>query len=331
MRKLTIIAASVFAMALVLMTAATAMAQTVAPHGNYSSGTDYCVVCHDVHDAGSDYVLTREPTVTETCGVCHTLFGTQADGTWTTTPPDLQASNATASQYAAYENTKVGGRKSGHRLGITSWAGTNGLGYGEPSSNDTNYQNAEGSQNRNDIPGGSQNLRVIKSADYGYTSTNLYAGTDASSKKATNGLYCASCHTPHGSITGTGSFGNQLMSTDQAKNGAASGSGKSPLTEKLLSSRPNHGEKAVSGGYDSFCIGCHDQRDNVGADGGVSPEHNHPPFCTTCHGNGEYANYPDFPHTSEKSRLLEKDSDALCTGCHGPTKDANGKPIQKLP
>lgn len=305
MRKLILIATSAFLLTL-LISASTAWAG-VAPHGNYGDTTDYCVTCHDVHDAKGTYVLTREATVTQTCNVCHGLFGQGSkNGTWTgNQPPNLAPmNNASGSQYAAYENTTA--RQSGHRLGVSL--------NNEPSSNDSGYVNAEGISDRNDIPGGSANLRVVKSSDYGYDATNLYSGDNAGNYAGTNGLYCASCHTPHGAPTadGSGNAGQQLISSELAKNGGTDGKAN-PLTAKILSSRPNHNSTMTAAtSYNGFCLGCHNERDQVS----VSGHNNHPPFCTTCHGNGSGQYVADFPHTSGNSRLLEKSSDQLCLDCH---------------
>jgi predicted CXXCH cytochrome family protein len=165
----------------------------LSPHGSYGTGnaggsakTDYCLTCHDVHNAAGDYVLMRESTVTNVCGTCHMLYGndTGSSPTWTEPPcdrapgstssgctADLNTSSpeATVSPSAAYKNTNSA---SGHRLGL---------------GNDT-------------IPASSNSLKVIRSEDY--EEGEIYDHNAASSLSATSGLYCASCHTPHGSITG---------------------------------------------------------------------------------------------------------------------------------
>jgi predicted CXXCH cytochrome family protein len=290
----------------------------VAPHGGYGAGTDYCLSCHDVHDAAGDYALMREATVTETCATCHNLFGLAPDGTWTVAPPDMGGSgttNATASVYSAYSYTGSA-KKSGHDLGVSL--------NGEPSRND------------DAIPGGSLSLRVMKSADY--EEGDRYNNESVLDFDATAGLYCASCHTPHGIETGKdlvardpatgnctagtdgkddapktkaeGNFGRQLVAEQ-----CGSTHPKDVPAAKLLSSMPNHAAAPVDsadpvGAYNAFCISCHDQRD----DGNVGDAiHNHPPLCVSCHTYS--AN--DFPHTQNKIALINTDNDSRCTGCHG--------------
>lgn len=294
----------------------------VSPHGGYGAGTDYCLSCHDVHDAAGDYALMREATVTETCATCHNLFGMTADGTWTVAPPDLGGSStveptAAGSQYSAYTFTGTA-KKSGHDLGVSL--------------------NGQPSLNSDIIPGGSLSLRVMRSEDY--EEGDRYDHESVLAFDATQGLYCASCHTPHGMITGNdtvarssvdgscvagtdgiddapktktqGNFGRQLVSEQ-----CGSTHPKDVPAAKLLSSMPNHAAEPVDvnyeeGAYNAFCISCHDQQDD-GSDPVNDEIHNHPPLCVSCHSYSQ----ADFPHTRDKDALLRSDNDSACTGCHG--------------
>ena len=91
--KHAIVAAVVMAVVLMLVITATALAYNItpadggaalnydiAPHDGFSptGGTDFCIQCHDIHEATGDYVLTRKATVTAVCATCHGLFGAQA-------------------------------------------------------------------------------------------------------------------------------------------------------------------------------------------------------------------------------------------------------------
>jgi hypothetical protein len=140
-----------------------------------------------------------------------------------------------------------------------------------------------------------------------YPSTNTpYGG-----RWATGGLYCASCHSPHGTT-----FGNATI-------------------YKLLSRRPNHTTDTVdttmspsapdgnsylwsdfvaAGG--KWCIRCHKRRWENSTPDGVDP-HTHPAsVCLQCHGNNSSPSYPtDFPHTGA-TNLLSDYPDALCIRCH---------------
>jgi len=300
MRKVMIVVLIALPVALLAFTGV-AMAG-VAPHGGYGAGTDYCLQCHDVHDAAGDYALTREATVTETCATCHGLFGNTPDGTWTSPPVDLvDGANATVSVYSAYKN--VGAMEaSGHGLGVTL--------------------NGEPANNSDVIPHGTVGLRVMKSADY-HEGTK-YNNEAASTFRGTAGLYCASCHTPHGSLTGQdlngngipdtqgtvaqGNYGRELVVDD-----SASSHPKNVNPNRLLSSMPNHVETQVTS-YNGFCMACHDE---AGVQGMANdPMHNHPALCVSCHKKGAKG-AADFPHTSGNQKLLGSDSDKNCTGCHG--------------
>src|SRR3990170_8809228 len=72
-KKLLLIVALAFGITLLAAGAALA-AGTAIPHGGYSTSTDACLQCHDVHEASGDYVLLRYKTVTDTCGSCHYLY-----------------------------------------------------------------------------------------------------------------------------------------------------------------------------------------------------------------------------------------------------------------
>ena len=101
----------------------------------------------------------------------------------------------------------------------------------------------------------------------------------------------------------------------------------------MLSNRPNHAEETVDpmdavGGYNAFCISCHDLQDD--GDDPINDEiHNHPPLCVSCH---SYSSN-DFPHTRDKMALLNADNDSRCTGCHGHaiTDPVTGESLAPLP
>ncbi len=281
MRRIAILAALVLSVAFILAFSATAFATS--PHTGYAGTTDFCIACHDVHEASGDYVLTREATVTAVCSTCHGVFGATAPTTvsWSSAPTNFSGSDPTTSVLLAYEvdmSTMTAGQMNavpGHSLGVMA----GGL--------VVNSSDA--------IPGGSATLKVLTSGQYGEFNDALYNGEAASSKTGTAGLYCASCHTPHSE------FGQQIAST------------------QLLSAFPNHeGQSdAALPGYNpatdtlSFCIRCHDKRDNGGA------EENHPAsYCLTCHANDSGGANADFPHTGANARLLYQEPDALCVLCH---------------
>lgn len=336
MRKITILAASAMVIALLLVVAPAAFAG-ISPHGGYSTGTsgtatDFCLTCHDVHQAAGDYVLMRDPTVTETCATCHALYGGTADNTWTGGASAIWdgATQATVSQYAAYENVSA---VSGHRLGV-ALNGVPGLVSATiPGSNSGSF------------------LKVIESTKYYPTSHDgadghgIYSRESVTDFAATNGLYCASCHTPHGSIVGVDAMaqaadGSCTAGTDGKDDGPGPGSwGNNQLVtsdcgashpkrvaaNRLLTNKPNHIDTSVTT-YNGFCIACHDKQDDVDWDAtsGTEGIHNHPPHCVSCHSTSGGSLTPtaskDYPHTSMNQKLMSYDHDGSCTGCHSKTK-----------
>lgn len=205
----------------------TAVYAQVSPYQGHNAGTDFCIQCHDTHEAAGDYVLTREATVTAICATCHGLFGrpNPTSVIWGSPPPNFSGVEPTASILAAYKVDFTGMSAAqmeavpGHSLGIMR----------------------DGTEVRfsNSIPGGSLPLKVMTSGQYGGLSEALYSGEPVTTFNATRGLYCASCHTAHDTI------------------------GQMYTSEDLLSSKPNHINSPVTS-YEEFCLACHDKRDNVG-------------------------------------------------------------------
>lgn len=143
-------------------------ASTVSPHGGYSSTSNFCLQCHDVHDAAGEYGLMYKASVTSTCKTCHGVGGAAPTGRYV---PGWGGTVGTASVRTAYDTTT--GLQSQHYIGSTS------------------------------VPGEST---VITEAGWtsGWRSTGI-PSTDSTTpagpgtaSDTTGGLYCASCHTPHG-------------------------------------------------------------------------------------------------------------------------------------
>lgn len=333
-RKFTITVLTVLAALAFASIAFAADGQTV-PHGGWYAEDELgqpidtlnnaCLSCHDIHEAGADYVLLREETVTQTCGTCHTLFqGNLTDsqgedlepyiGDYFGVEPDI----GTAATLTAYnvdsEEDLRDDLYGGHRLG---------LGPGD----DFLFAD-ETEANANYIPGSTSTLLALSSEG----NEDFVAATTF---QATGGLYCASCHTPHGD------YGNILR--DSYPDGNIS-------TEKILSSNPNHAvdedgnpieveisDWNVDAEAANWCTSCHDKRRSESPDNEETTHINHPDeFCLTCHSNYSGSteddnpvvfdglptddevddNDDDFPHTSPVQNLLSAVPDELCIGCH---------------
>lgn len=272
MRKTLACAALCAALALACAAPAFGTDGGTIPHGGYSMTTDSCLQCHDVHEATGDYVLMRQATITAVCGTCHTLYQAAPTGAY---DPGYSGTEAgTAAGLAAYKVPAASAlAHEGHRLGLGSGSYT----FADGVTGDGSY-----------IPGGTDALTAIKYLSYPDTVSAL-------TYTATNGLTCASCHTPHGN------YGNMVPAT---------------ASTKLLSAKPNHATTAVTvadwatdGG--KWCGTCHDKRTS----GGVI--HNHPDYaCLDCHGDNLATPTEDFPHTASVKNILALEPDGLCIQCH---------------
>lgn len=358
-RRTILIVISILAMSFAFTATANATDGQTLPHGGYDVSTNSCLSCHDIHEAAGDYVLMRWNTVTNTCGSCHTLYlgsipdavawrnTAEGDPTFapgTTVPgatgeedytadhfPGITHTVGSASELTAYRvEWDDRGTAGGHKLS----QGTVAAQFADGVTSDGSY-----------IPGGTDTINAIElNGDLGdgepsfdYADTVYVAGTGGF--QSTNGLYCASCHTPHGEW-------GQMVDAD--------------ATPYILSSRPNHyldlpddapdvadvidgmGDWETEGG--AWCSVCHDKRRSraltasgedlddpgLGEDNLGSQHNNHPDsWCLSCHGDydgqtgGDFptedevnANGDDFPHTGPIQNILAAVPDELCIRCH---------------
>jgi hypothetical protein len=102
----------------------------VAPHGGYSSLTDYCLQCHQVHSARSagavpgtngEYALLADVSVTSTCATCHGYLGESPTGA---EDPGFPGIEGTASMRAVYTADPI------HNIGYSSSRLEAGWSYG---------------------------------------------------------------------------------------------------------------------------------------------------------------------------------------------------------
>ena len=168
-----------------------------APHGGYSSGTDFCLQCHSVHTAPDPgYALMAQSSTTGVCATCHGFGGAPPTGP---IDPNVDAdddiatggAHGTASTRAVYTSNPV------HVIGAngpTIYASNWNYGWGF---------------------GGPQGPS---------TTTPPPAGTATATS---GGLYCSSCHTPHGE------FG-QLINSRWAYTSADQAGGADPVATAVL-------------------------------------------------------------------------------------------------
>lgn len=141
---------------------ATTSTADVAPHGGYSSLTDYCLQCHQVHSGRSgntngEYALLAEVNVTDTCATCHGYLGESPTGP---EDPGMPGQEGTASLRAVYTADPI------HNIGYSSSRYEAGWSYGWSFGG----------------PSGPSTRRA------GAGASTTYGG----------GFYCGTCHTPHG-------------------------------------------------------------------------------------------------------------------------------------
>ncbi|HZD16995.1 MAG TPA: cytochrome c3 family protein, partial [Actinomycetota bacterium] len=164
----------------------------VVPHGGYSSGTDFCLQCHSVHTAPDPgFALMARSSTTGVCATCH-AYGIGAVATGPDDPGFDPQVEGTASTRAVYTSTAV------HIIGANG---------------PTTY-----------TAGWSYGWRYGGPSGPGTTRTTDVLGTATSSD---GGLYCASCHTPHGE------FG-QLINSRWVLTTADQAGGSSPVEEAVV-------------------------------------------------------------------------------------------------
>lgn len=315
----------------------------VSPHGGYSSTSNFCLQCHEVHKATGEYALLWKASVTATCRTCH---GGVAAATGTRDPMGPGTIGTTSSR-TAYD---LGTPAAAHSIGETSVPGESGVTLTEA---DWSY-----------------GWRYASGPPAADATTAAGVGTASDTG---GGLYCASCHTPHGTygqainskkvVTSTdgtyatqsvvnwadgtriwwkspttGSWSQKYIKNDGGQwklctNDAIDGTCVDAQTKdsegqlvslygyKLLSTYPNHTYGSVaSWGVDKYdhdqlkwCGACHPSRVDSSYGGTF---HNHPTGCTACHGNPAAGPDADFPHTSSVGAFLKDYPDALCVTCH---------------
>ncbi len=242
---------------------------------------------------------------------------------WALAEEDPANQVGTGAPFEAYQKPLVNSNGSdgryGHRLG-TSFSQGETVDHADGVTDSLDY-----------IPGGSGRLTAIATPSVADSADEIgveymlpTASVGQFPVSLNGGLYCASCHSPHGQFSGAGVEGASDYSNTIDPE----------INDKLLAKAPNHSATAADLGTEDaewvtdgaeWCGKCHDDR--VSNTVGEEP-HNHPDFaCLQCHGNEavlyegnpEYGEpHLDFPHTSANPNLLSMEPDGLCHVCHGP-------------
>lgn len=233
----------------------------VGPHGGYTTATNKCQTCHDVHTNGSGYEqgaenaqLLHGQTLTAACQYCH----------------DLTATNA--GPYNMSIGTLAPVTKSAHRVvGIDVYGYTDTEGQANTA---VDYELVAGVES---IPGGNAtdgSAGAYSSKWFMYGTYNR-TGDDSISWKDSYPLggavfTCNSCHTPHG-VNDVKAY----LGESPVKLGVINDTGdtlqRSYLTSRILKKRPNGVTTDVTEYNSSWCAGCHQGRTNL-----VTTHKNHP-------------------------------------------------------
>jgi predicted CXXCH cytochrome family protein len=288
----------------------------VQPHGGYSATTDYCLQCHAVHD-GEEYALLSNSSVTAGCRTCHSLYGTAATGPYVPGYPGVEAPTSLRS---AYEVTSPLAQ---HAIGASS------------------------------IPFASAAVGPITELGWaygGFNATNWAAARGpagpGTASDVTGGLYCGSCHTPHGNFgrlinseTGgvrtTGDGDGSLMDVDAFAEDTAIMYGRPAAVRYLhydstnrvwqacnetaditctnLVATDTEGESAYLYGY-KLLSAYPNHSWELGAEswGLDSYEHDMSRWCGRCHDEAIPSEYGGTYHNHPTG----------CTACHGVPNDA---------
>lgn len=151
----------------------------VSPHGGYSATTGFCYQCHNVHNNPFGG-LQAKASVTETCATCHGYLGAAPSGA---RPGYSGKTIGTTATRAVYETASGGSR---HGIGATLVKGEySGSTYTGPVITEGGWTY------------GATWVAATPGAVSGASSATEVSGPGTASA-GSGGLYCGSCHTPHG-------------------------------------------------------------------------------------------------------------------------------------
>lgn len=301
------------------------------PHGNYSSTSNVCSLCHTIHDApAGGMALLPEPTITDMCYMCHDGTGSPGSGVYGA----IIGRGLTVRAEHSINATNVipgGDIGGGNSTRVFSEAGLLGCGdchtphgnravarfAGERSRNSSNdtFRNAE-----------LRSTRLLKQRPTGATTSVAEYGSD----------WCMACHTGRGSWDG-GPMNHPVdslltTSVPYVYDRVPRMLNNTATVDQVVGSmgriangtewRVRHNRAfvmpwprtALQAGHAPICMQCHEDARSVGAVGAVAPAVVSAP-------NGMFAapdnpRFQNFPHESTNDKFLVEPGDDLCTNCH---------------
>lgn len=310
------------------------------PHGNYTTSTDKCDVCHTIHAAPSSNKLLPAVTITDTCYACHD--GTGGYGVYGA----IEARGLTVGAEHSIDETNVipGGDAATGGSAVTTFTGTNGymscgdchsphdsktvagfrgerirfhsdeLTYGAP---DKEWRTSHLLRQR---PTGADTTVTVYGSDWcrachkGRTSGGAVHNhpVDASDTQASPFYYdrVAVVTADDSLLTTYGTMGLEGTSTPNLYWHARGFVMPSPRTTEQA-------------GHYPICQQCHEDARDVGSPGAVNPQQ------VQRYGDGredesgggstDTVLFQNFPHEGQNANFLVETGDDLCTNCHEVT------------
>lgn len=303
------------------------------PHGNYSSTSHICDICHTTHVAPGSFKLLPQETVTDTCFFCHD--GTQATGKGVYGAVAGRGLTVAASHRVETTNAIPGGDAATGATATAAFSEGGNLGCGDCHTphGSRSVVPYKGERARNTLRDTFRNAvlrssRLLRQQPSGATTSVAEYGSD----------WCLTCH--KGRVSG-GSVHNHpvessttvavayvwdrvpMMQNDTDPVSVVVGSmgrsvpgttGGSPYmalhNRAYVMPQPRD---PLQAGHAPICMQCHQNARAVGAPGAVATA-----GLTLLDGAGASDNprFQTFPHEATNPRFLVETDDDLCTNCH---------------
>lgn len=299
------------------------------PHGNYSSSSNICGICHTLHTASGSKSLLPRDTITQTCLFCHDGTSTGGKGVYGA----IAARGLTVTARHSVMTTNVvpgGAANGGNGTMVFTEGGVMGCGDCHSPHGSKCVLPYAGTRARNSPNDTFRNAtltssRLLRQRPGKVTTAVAEYGSD----------WCLSCH--KGRVSGSAMVVNHpveslatttspyvydrlpRMASDTAATTVVGGMGRIAIVSGEWRVRHNRAfvmpfpRTPQQAGHGPICQQCHENARGVGAVGAVTPSVVSNVDGTTLSDNPRFQT---FPHESTGTALLVEQSDDLCTNCH---------------
>ena len=304
------------------------------PHGNYSSGSNVCAICHTLHSAQGGKSLLPRDTITETCLFCHD--GTSTGGKGVYGAIVARGLIVGASHSVMTTNVVPGGAADGGN-GTMAFSENGLLGCGDcHSPHGSHTVNPYSSERARNSPRDTfrntalSSTKLLKARPGNVTKAVAEYGSD----------WCIACHMGRGSGTGmvvnhpvestltttTPYYYNRVprVASDTSTSTIIGTMGRivEAPDNRIRQNRAfvmPYPRTALQAGHGPICQQCHENARSIGSVGAVTPA-----VINNLDGAASTDNprFQTFPHETTSTAFLVQQSDDLCTNCH---------PADKLP